>query len=299
MQREELMSLKETGQKGDFLLPFVVCNTVLPDFYTMFPMHWHNEMEIVYVISGEFDECIDLESYHVKKGDIILISPCSLHSFKQHEDKSAVFRSVIFDFNMLTGKNTDGCSIKYFTPFLENQYMSPMVISSDAAYYEELRNCLTKLISLYDEKGNFFEIRIKAELYNLFYILFSYFFELEADETNLKDNTTRNIKNILDYISENYMKQITIDELADNINLSKHYFMRFFKKYMGMTCIEYINDYRLNVAANLLLTTNMQVTEVSSRIGISNLSYFNRIFKKKYHMTPKEYRFNAGMISKK
>ena len=62
---------------------------------------------------------------------------------------------------------------------------------------------------------------------------------------------------------------------------------------MGMTCIEYINDYRLNIAANLLLTTRMRITEVAVSIGITNLSYFNRIFKKKFHLTPKEYRFNA------
>ena len=89
------------------------------------------------------------------------------------------------------------------------------------------------------------------------------------------------------------MNNITIDELADTVNLSKHYFMRFFKKYMGMTCIEYINDYRLNIASNLLLTTRVQITEVAASIGITNLSYFNRIFKKKFHMTPKEYRFSV------
>ena len=54
MLHEEFMSLKETGQRGSFLLPFVVCRTVLPDFYTTFPIHWHNEMEIVYVEEGEF-----------------------------------------------------------------------------------------------------------------------------------------------------------------------------------------------------------------------------------------------------
>ena len=59
---------------------------------------------------------------------------------------------------------------------------------------------------------------------------------------------------------------------------------------MGTTCIEYINDYRLNIATNMLLTTNSQITEIATSIGITNLSYFNRIFKKKYNMTPKEYR---------
>ncbi len=293
MQHDELMSLKETGQKGDFLLPYTVCRTILPDFYTTFPMHWHNEMEIVYMEDGEIDECIDLENYHIKKGDILLINPCVLHSFKQHDEVRARFRTIMFDFNMLTNNNTDACSIKYFTPFIDGQYISPLIISEDTAHYAELRECVLNLITLYDEKPNFFEIKLRAELYELFYILFNHYFIIESHEASIKDNTTRNIKTILDYISANYMNPITIDELANSVNLSKHYFMRFFKKYMGMTCIEYINDYRLNLATELLLTTTKQITEVSTEIGITNLSYFNRIFKKKYHMTPKEYRYNV------
>lgn len=292
MQKDELLSLKEHGQKGDFLLPYVVVNTIMPEFYTTYPMHWHDEMEVVLVESGEFDEYVDLENFHVKKGDIIIINPCVLHSFRQSEGLSSRFRTVIFNMNMLTSNNTDACSIKYFTPFLDNMYINPVVISSDAPHYEELYAVVRNLISLYDDKNDFFEIKIRSELYNLFFILLSYFFEPEDHEPSIKDTTTRNIKTILDYISENYTSPITIDELAETVNLSKHYFMRFFKKYMGMTCIEYINDYRLNIAANLLLTTGMQITEIAAKIGVNNLSYFNRIFKKKYNMAPKEYRYN-------
>lgn len=293
MYHDDVQSLKETGQKGDFLLPFVVVNTIMPDFYTTYPMHWHDEMEIVYVESGEYEEIVDLESYHVKAGDIILVSPCSIHSFRSFEDKTTIFKSIIFNFNMLTSNNTDACSIKYFTPFLDDLYINPVVISADAPHYDHLKKTVKNLIELYKQKGDFYEIKIKAELYDLFYQLYKHFFVLQSHESSMKDNTTRNIKIILDYIDTNYMRPITIDELAATVDLSKHYFMRFFKKYMGMTCIEYINDYRLNVATNLLLTTSMQITEVAESIGISNLSYFNRIFKKKYHMTPKEYRYNV------
>ena len=85
MLHEEFMSLKETGQKGSFLLPFVVSRTVLPDFYTTFPMHWHNEMEIVYVEEGEFEECINFEYYHVRKGDIVIVNPAMIDTKKRGE----------------------------------------------------------------------------------------------------------------------------------------------------------------------------------------------------------------------
>lgn len=294
MQLDELEYLKEAGQKGDFLMPYTVVRTIMPDFFTTYPMHWHEEMEIVYVESGEFEECIDLEKYHVKAGDVILVNPCLLHSFRHYENIRTKFTSIIFSFSMITGNNTDGCAIKYLTPYLEGMYINPVVISKDSEHYDELVLSIKNLINLFDNKGDYFEIGIKSGLYNMFFILFKYFFRPELHEPNIKDNTTRNIKTILDYIDENYMKPITIDELAECVNLSKHYFMRFFKKYMGMTCIEYINDYRLNIAANHLINTGMQITEIAEMIGITNLSYFNRIFKKKFNMTPKEYRHNVN-----
>ena len=294
MYRDDFLTLKEAGQKGDFLLPYVALNTIMPDLYTTYPMHWHDEMEIVYVESGEFEESIDLENYHVRQGDIILINPCSLHSFRQIENKRTLFRTIIFNFNMLTSNNTDACSIKYFTPFLDNMYISPVVISAGSPHYDEVLHHVETLIELYNSKEEYFEIKIKAELFDLFHLLFKYYFQPETNDTCIKENTTQNIKTILDYIEKNYTNPITIEELAECVGLSKHYFMRFFKKYMGMTCIEYINDYRLNIAANLLITSSMQITEVASRIGITNLSYFNRIFKKKYNMTPKEYRYHVN-----
>ena len=176
MQHDELMSLKETGQKGDFLLPYVVNKTIMPDYYTTFPMHWHEEMEIVYVEEGEFTECVDFEEYHVSKGDIILINPSVLHSFRQYENKRTVFRSVIFNMNLLTGNNTDACSIKYFVPFAENNYISPVVISPDNPHYPDVQKKVLNMISVYSGREECFELQLKAEVYGLFYVLFKEIF---------------------------------------------------------------------------------------------------------------------------
>ena len=66
--------------------------------------------------------------------------------------------------------------------------------------------------------------------------------------------------------------------------------MRFFKKYIGMSCIQYINNLRLDNASKLLTTTNKTIMEISLDVGFDNLSYFNKLFKRKYNMTPKAFR---------
>ena len=112
----------------------------------------------------------------------------------------------------------------------------------------------------------------------------------KTDLEKNKQETVEHIKIVVDYIQENYQNVLTIGELAALLHFSEPYFMRFFKKHTGTTCVDYINDFRMNKATELLTTTNISIMEVAMQVGMHNISYFNRMFKKKYQMTPKEYR---------
>lgn len=94
------------------------------------------------------------------------------------------------------------------------------------------------------------------------------------------------IKNVLDYIEIHFAEWISVSELARLCYFSDYHFMRFFKKYMNMTCVEYINNLRLEKAVELFEQGNTSIIDVSLSVGFHNLSYFHRAFKKKYHMTP-------------
>ena len=78
--------------------------------------------------------------------------------------------------------------------------------------------------------------------------------------------------------------------MAEQLNFSEYHFMRFFKKHLGVTCIEYINNYRLDIAAKKLSMTNHSIMEVALETGFNNISYFNKLFKEKFKVTPKEFR---------
>ena len=86
------------------------------------------------------------------------------------------------------------------------------------------------------------------------------------------------------------MEKITIEDIANEVGLSQSHFMKYFKQYTGQSFVNYLNDYRLSRAGGFLRTTGDTVTEIAGRCGFDNLSYFNRLFRRKYGMTPKEYR---------
>ncbi|MDD2994624.1 MAG: AraC family transcriptional regulator [Paludibacter sp.] len=101
---------------------------------------------------------------------------------------------------------------------------------------------------------------------------------------------SRRIQKVIDYLHENYQKEIHLADVAGHVNMSEVSFSRFMKKRTGKNYIEYLNDLRLGIASRHLIDTTKTISEISYECGFNNLSNFNRIFKKRKGVTPKEFR---------
>lgn len=109
---------------------------------------------------------------------------------------------------------------------------------------------------------------------------------VDAEEGN-EDERVRQVK---DFIAKNYMHDIRLQELADIVCMSAESFSRFFHHRTGRTPNRYIIDYRLGIAARLLLTTQLSVSEIGFSCGFNTLSHFNRLFRESKGCTPSEFR---------
>ena len=98
------------------------------------------------------------------------------------------------------------------------------------------------------------------------------------------------VQKAADYIKLNYSEKISIKEIADQLYLSPTYLSELFKKHTGKTISEYLTEYRLEKACQLLDHAEYRVGDVSGMVGIHDGRYFSNMFKKKYGMTPTEYR---------
>lgn len=98
------------------------------------------------------------------------------------------------------------------------------------------------------------------------------------------------MKIVLKYIENNYMQKITIGDIAAAVGFSESHFMRYFKETMGTSFVEYLRDYRLTIASRLLTSSDSSILNIAAETGFENLSYFNRVFKEKYKMTPRQFR---------
>ena len=290
-------NLKENTQHGDFNLPFTTYQGYMDENFPLVPMHWHEEIEIIYIESGECDIKIDLNTYKAKANSLYILKPLCIHSIKGNLSNPATFYSFVFNMNMLQSALTDGCSIKYIAPILSNEVEFQTLIDSKSKGFDKIIDTFFNIFNCFKNKEDCYELEIKSLIYHLFYLLNKYnLVKSISTSHSLSVNATSKIKKILQYITDNYSNQITISDVANVSGFSEYHFMKCFKKHIGMTCIEYINAYRLGKAAELLLDTDMSIMDVSLEVGFNNVSYFNKLFKSKFSVTPKEFRYNPMQV---
>lgn len=274
---------KENAKHGEVLFPVQKYITRLTENYSVVTTHWHEEAELTLITEGDCLYQVDLVDYEVKKGDILFIPPMLLHSISRNASEEVVSETYVFHLNFLGGNSTDVCSVRYLAPILNQEIIFPVLISPEHPAYASLRKIFAQITSLYKEEIPGYELALKALFLQALFVLLQYSRKnLPSDTGNLSGK----LKNVLDYIELHYAEPMSVSELAGLCYFSDYHFMRFFKKHMNMTCVEYINNLRLEKAVELFEQGNTSIMEVSMSVGFHNLSYFHRSFKKKYRMTP-------------
>ena len=109
-----------------------------------------------------------------------------------------------------------------------------------------------------------------------------------------EDQSNSAVKKAMLYIQENYSKDISLDDVSGQVNISPYYFSKIFKEETGENFIEYLTRIRIDKAKELLVDENVSVKEAGIKSGYSNSNYFSRIFKKQMDMTPSEYKARYG-----
>ena len=252
LEQFELYHETKEHTPSDFPYNTYLCSIPL-DFISV-KTHWHDETEIIVIKKGEGIICVDLTPYTVKAGDIVFVTPGQLHSIEQKNSSLMEYENILFKPSLLKSSGQDYCNDNFIQPFLSGRIKISPVIDYTCHYHTELSALIEKIDSLCDSRPYGYQLAVKGYLFHIFYVLLSNCEKTNRHSTNKK--SLEKMKLILTYLSENYQNPITIDEIAGHCFYSKSYFMKFFKETMGMGFIQYLNDYRLDIAAKLLLDTS-------------------------------------------
>ena len=235
---------------------------------------------------------VDLKKQKVTIGDIIFIRSGQLHSIEQDGSNYMEYENILFKKELLISGEHDLCAKNFIIPLIEGNIPSATFFTSVLHYYNDVANCINEIDILCSEQPEGYQLLLKSILFRLIYIIISHKETIEIT-SNIQTKSLEKLKYILKYVEEHYSEHITIEEMAKLTFYSKSHFMKFFKSHIGTGFIDYLNNYRLMMSEQMLKTSDLSVIEIAQLNGFDNISYFNRIFKKKYNLSPSKLRKNA------
>ena len=250
--------------------------------YSFVGLHWHSEIEMLYVKNGAISVTVEERKYVLNRGDIIFIEPEKIHTVNSFllplEYDAAVFSASALSLN---SEHFFGRDI--IMPIINGGAEFSGIIDSSFKDYEKLLSQAEILLNKESSKAAVFAalIGIISIIYDGGYI---------KKSSGQISKYSHDIKKCLEYISENYSRKIKLSELSDLIHVSENYFCGYFKKFTGIPPFEQINETRVKKAAALLSDSDLTVSEIAVKCGFENLSYFTRKFKSIIGCTPIDYR---------
>ena len=153
------------------------------------------------------------------------------------------------------------------------------------------------VLTAYYSGHNSWPITVKALLLKMIGTLIDHDLLLHPTKPQKQDTEkAMTAKKAMTYIHQHYGQKLTLDQLARSINLSPQYYCKFFKATFGKTAIEYVNEYRIEKACQLLKQTDGKIIDIALSVGFDNFSYFIRKFKALKNMTPSAYRNSTSSV---
>ena len=290
-------STDKTDETGKELLTYGT-----PDFPIAFfdddlttvkvPWHWHDELEIVVILSGEVSIFIAGCELHLKAGEGYFANSGILHSSELCSD-TGWQHCMVFSPRVLASPD-DIIWNTYVLPILSHKNLPFIKLSSKVPWQKEILSLAEKAwLSGANEKPDY-ALTVRFALSRITsLIVHNIDTQEEHPFTSKTQRDELRIKKTLYFIETHYREQITIDDIAADADISVSTLLRLYHDILHTTPIQYVLQYRLEqIREELLSYPDSAISEIAYSCGFNDISYFNRCFLKKYSFTPSEFRRN-------
>lgn len=254
-------------------------------------LHWHNEIEIIRFVKGDFDITVNMHDFKQHDAGIVIFPSNSIHTMLLPKD--SVQSSVVFDPKIIQLQSFDQAQSDIAHCLSAQQFDCPPMIPGNGRGFKEADELLSYVIENADTDSDSVRLKIKLKLLELLSLFYDYGYLGQGRAsagTDTKNSKQEKLKQLLGFINHNYAQPLTITDAARRLNVTEQYFCRYFKKVTSMSFTEYLNDLRLSHAADDIRNTNKAISEIYLDHGFENSGYFFKTFKKKYKITPLQYR---------
>lgn len=284
---------KEIKAHGNYAFP-VGINVEAIEAYEQgaFLWHWHPEIELTCVISGEIEYHVNDKKYILTEGEGMFGNSNTLHAGYMKDGQECTYLSVTFHPRFLYGYENSVLQTKYVDFITSNNAWPSLKLEKQIIWHQEIIQILQDIYELSKKPPLDYELEIHMLLMQIWKKLYRYFNALPEKEPKPQRYLER-LRDIISYVQEHYNQEITLDDVAGHVNICKSECCRFFKKHMGMTLFDYIMFLRIQNSLPLL-REGESVTKTAGMAGFSSPAYYGQIFKRYMKCTPREYQKGTG-----
>lgn len=284
---ENMMETIQHGSK-EYPFHFYYDNLELFDFHCI-EWHWHTEFEFVYVETGTVYFGISDKQFALSEGQGVFINSKILHPYFS-QGNAIVPNFVLMPYFIAAQDSL--IYQKYVLPIMASP-MDYQIFSSDIPWQAQALSLMREIMAA-QEKASDVELVNSYLIQKIWHILYQ---NTDVEHMGKKENYSASsqarLQLMMQYIHQKSAYNISLSDIADQAKVSKSTALNLFQRYLGISPVTYLINYRLQEAAKLLASTEKKITVISKDTGFDSVDYFCKAFKKYYKLTPTEYRKKA------
>lgn len=261
--------------------------------------HWHDEMEAVFVSEGKALVSVGAEKFTVCQGNGFFVNSGVLHAAWDVENSDCKFHSLVFHPRLIGGSLDSVFWQNYLMPLMASPILKGIHFDGSEKWKQEANEAIERAWQICTSEQPGYEFNVRHELSHLIYLLYSFLpvAQNRPSEKALRDG--ERIKVMLQYIQDHFAEDLVTAQIAASAMISESECLRCFHSTISITPIQYLKQFRIQKAAELLDTTKQKIGDIAIQCGFQEMSYFAKAFREVKKCTPTEYRNQRTTLNNK
>lgn len=253
-------------------------------------LHWHDYYEIGVCVEGNGKFLYLSKEYPVAQGDVFLTNNFENHVAITEGDAYSRYLFFIFLPSFIANPQGRQLDLEYLFPFQYNPLYFENRLPANTSAAKTIGLLIREAHALYEEKGAFHRIELDIKLREILLAFSRHYASRQFHRLDGAGYINASIQKAIRYMNLHFNERLTIQEIADMLEMSPSYFRHLFAQNVRITVKQYITRLRMSHAKKLLLATDKKIGKIIDEVGYTNATQFYRTFEKHTQMSPADYR---------
>ena len=252
----------------------------------------HDYFEVLYMKSGSATYRVQNRDVRVNQGDLFIIGSQLFHGIQEY--LTPTVRAVVLYFHpsLILGDNATSEGAEYLMPFEIQDGAFPHAIPASTGIPAQALALIRRMNEEKTSRSPLAQLTLKTYLKMILVLLMNYYAGNRTTTNAIvqKNRDLKRLQPLFEYVDQHYVENISVEQAAALLHMSKSHFMRFFRAVTGRAFVSHLNHFRIGRAQHLLATTHLTIAAISQEVGFCDQSYFGVVFRRIVGTTPRHYR---------